>query len=45
MIQGIGAVLMLLGCIMWHIASQNKPLHSVADMWDEFNTVIFGGSG
>lgn len=40
--QGVGALLMLIGAVMFHIASQNEPIGSVTDLWKSLTDTITG---
>lgn len=40
--QSIGALLVLVGAIMFHIASSDMPRSNVSDIWDDFKKVLQG---
>lgn len=44
MVQAVGAMLILLGAIAWHIASSasGKTFNKVTDVWGEFLHVMNG---
>jgi len=42
MVQAMGALLILIGCIMWHVASSNKPVHNVSDVWNDMLHTMSG---
>jgi hypothetical protein len=43
MIQGVGGMLVLIGAIMWHIASSKVyPKSGIADVWNDFIQVMQG---
>lgn len=42
MTQAIGAFLVLIGAMMWHIASAHMPHHNVTDIWNDFLKIARG---
>jgi len=42
MTQAIGALLVLVGAMMFHIASSDLPHHSIPDIWDDMKKIIAG---
>lgn len=42
--QGMGAILILVGVLMWHIASANIPVHNISDVWNDALKAMSGKS-
>jgi hypothetical protein len=43
MTQAVGALLLLLGALMYHIASSDLPHHSIADIYKDILNIVSGG--
>jgi len=43
--QAIGALLVLLGALMWHIASTDLPHHNIQQIWADMYKTATGGLG
>ena len=40
--QAVGVLLMLLGVICWHVASNDSPVQNITDVWDDILEVMNG---
>lgn len=42
MVQAIGAVLVLIGALAWHVAASDTEIHGVSDIWNDYLLTMQG---